>query len=333
MGLTSSLYRKTNCCNAKKHEQPDDRTGWKLTRRLEKLILRRWTVSWLDHFFNNVIVFLDFCWFWTVFCVLTGMMEKTHQQSCNKPELSFIKPQNYKIFCKQNKLFPLLQPRLPSSVDPQDLTYLEEQRYYIIPDGVRPVMKTFRIEVSHTRCCWHVADVFKCFIYGTPDGWICEVTESWRMLSVHFCVQVLFWGLRELKRVELFEVSRPFVKMECAGRQLESEEIENFKTHPNFKELVRYIDVVSVWLEEMLIWRRIMANFLLPVFLFLCLVQSETTRAGLPPPSSDVIRGGASGIRATGSGRVLCGSEPHGLRPTWARGGARRGGGGAKTKG
>uniref|UniRef100_A0A671YI54 Fer-1 like family member 4 n=1 Tax=Sparus aurata TaxID=8175 RepID=A0A671YI54_SPAAU len=74
------------------------------------------------------------------------------------------------------------------------------QRYYIIPDGVRPVMKTFRIEV-------------------------------------------LFWGLRELKRVELFEVSRPFVKMECAGRQLESEEIENFKTHPNFKELVRYIDV------------------------------------------------------------------------------------------
>lgn len=193
-------------------------------------------------------------------------MEKTHQQSCNKPELSFNKPQNNKIFCEQNKLFPLLQPRLPSSVDPQDLTYLEEQRYYIIPDGVRPVMKTFRIEVSHTRCYWHVADAFKCFIYGTPDGWICEVTESWRMLSVHFCVQVLFWGLRELKRVELFEVSRPFVKMECAGRQLESEEIENFKTHPNFKELVRYIDVVSVWLKEMLICCRIMANFLLPVF-------------------------------------------------------------------
>lgn len=59
------------------------------------------------------------------------------------------------------------------------------------------------------------------------------------------CVQVLFWGLRELKRVELFEVSRPFVRMECAGRQLESEEIENFKFHPNFKEMVRCIEVVS----------------------------------------------------------------------------------------
>lgn len=59
------------------------------------------------------------------------------------------------------------------------------------------------------------------------------------------CVQVLFWGLRELKRVQLFEVERPKVKVECAGRQLESEEIENYKTNPNFKEIVRHIDVVS----------------------------------------------------------------------------------------
>lgn len=56
---------------------------------------------------------------------------------------------------------------------------------------------------------------------------------------------MLFWGLRELKRVELFEVSRPLVRMECAGQQLESEEIDDLKVYPNFKELVRYIDVVS----------------------------------------------------------------------------------------
>ncbi len=64
---------------------------------------------------------------------------------------------------------------------------------------------------------------------------------------MHLClyVQVLFWGLRNLKRVELFEVMRPWVKMECAGQQLESEEIESYKSHPNFKELVLYIDVVS----------------------------------------------------------------------------------------
>lgn len=64
-------------------------------------------------------------------------------------------------------------------------------------------------------------------------------------VCVRVCIQVLFWGLRELKRVELFEVSRPFVRIECAGHQLESEEIDNFKLHPNFKEMVSFIDVVS----------------------------------------------------------------------------------------
>ncbi|XP_041834380.1 fer-1-like protein 4 [Melanotaenia boesemani] len=92
------------------------------------------------------------------------------------------------------------EPCLPISVDPQELTYLDEQSCYIIPEGVRPVLKTFRIEV-------------------------------------------LFWGLRELKRVHLFEVERPMVRVECAGRQLESEEIQSYKTNPNFKEVVRYIDV------------------------------------------------------------------------------------------
>ncbi|XP_058488607.1 fer-1-like protein 4 [Solea solea] len=92
------------------------------------------------------------------------------------------------------------EPCLPSSVEPQELSYMEDQKCYIIPAGVRPVLKTFRIEV-------------------------------------------LFWGLRELKRVQLFEVERPLVRVECAGRQLESEEIDSYKAHPNFKELVRYIDV------------------------------------------------------------------------------------------
>ncbi|XP_068450759.1 fer-1-like protein 4 isoform X2 [Clinocottus analis] len=92
------------------------------------------------------------------------------------------------------------EPCVPASVDPKELTYLEEEQCYIIPEGVRPVLKTFRIEV-------------------------------------------LFWGLRDLRRVQLFEVERPLVRVECAGQQLESEEIESYKTHSNFKELVRYINV------------------------------------------------------------------------------------------
>ncbi|XP_061641783.1 fer-1-like protein 4 isoform X2 [Phyllopteryx taeniolatus] len=92
------------------------------------------------------------------------------------------------------------EPSLPSSVDPQQLTYLRDQRRYDIPEGVRPVLRNFRIEV-------------------------------------------LFWGLRELKRVQLFQVERPRVKVECAGRQLESEEMESYRNHGNFKEPVRFLRV------------------------------------------------------------------------------------------
>ncbi|KAM4612803.1 fer-1-like protein 4 [Polymixia lowei] len=90
------------------------------------------------------------------------------------------------------------EPCLPSTVDPQEPPFV--QNCYIIPDGVRPVLKTFRIEV-------------------------------------------LFWGVRDLRRVQLFEVERPLVRVECGGSQLESEEINSCKTHPNFTELVRYFDV------------------------------------------------------------------------------------------
>lgn len=121
------------------------------------------------------------------------------------------------------------QPCLPKNVDPQELTFIEDDRYYIIPEGIRPVLKTFRIEVS-------IAPSSTCYTC---------VTLGRCLMSVHVRVQVLFWGLRELKRVELFEVSRPFVRIECAGHQLESEEIDNFKLHPNFKEMVSFIDVVS----------------------------------------------------------------------------------------
>ncbi|MGH0152742.1 UNVERIFIED_CONTAM: hypothetical protein FKN15_022842 [Acipenser sinensis] len=55
--------------------------------------------------------------------------------------------------------------------------------------------------------------------------------------------QVLYWGLRDLKRVNLFEVERPQVKIECAGKMINSEEITDYKQNPNFTELVQHFDV------------------------------------------------------------------------------------------
>uniref|UniRef100_A0A8B9US32 C2 domain-containing protein n=1 Tax=Anas zonorhyncha TaxID=75864 RepID=A0A8B9US32_9AVES len=97
-----------------------------------------------------------------------------------------------------------LEPSLPEDVEPKEPSYLEDPRdgRFIIPEGIRPVLKEFRIEI-------------------------------------------LFWGLRDLKRVNLFEVDQPQVIIECAGKKVESEVIVAYKENPSFTEVVKYMDVVS----------------------------------------------------------------------------------------
>ncbi|NXX53418.1 FR1L4 protein, partial [Scopus umbretta] len=87
-------------------------------------------------------------------------------------------------------------------VEPKEPDYLGDPHAgrFIIPEGIRPVLKEFRIEI-------------------------------------------LFWGLRDLKRVNLFEVDQPQVIIECAGKKVESEVIMAYKENPNFTELVKYMDV------------------------------------------------------------------------------------------
>lgn len=56
--------------------------------------------------------------------------------------------------------------------------------------------------------------------------------------------QVLFWGLRDLKRVNLAQVDRPRVDIECAGKGVQSALIPNYKKNPNFSTLVKWFEVV-----------------------------------------------------------------------------------------
>ncbi|XP_069508332.1 fer-1-like protein 4 [Ambystoma mexicanum] len=94
-----------------------------------------------------------------------------------------------------------LEPAVPDDVVPKEPDVLEQTPdRYIIPEGIRPVLKDFRIEV-------------------------------------------LFWGLRDLQRINLFEVDQPQVIIECAGQKVESEVIPNYKENPNFIELVKYVSV------------------------------------------------------------------------------------------
>lgn len=63
---------------------------------------------------------------------------------------------------------------------------------------------------------------------------------------------MLYWGLRDLKRVNLFEVERPQVRIECAGQMIESEEIQSYKLNPNFNDVVKHFDVVRLPLFKVL---------------------------------------------------------------------------------
>lgn len=46
--------------------------------------------------------------------------------------------------------------------------------------------------------------------------------------------------------MNLFEVEKPQVRMECAGQMIVSEEIANYKQNPNFSEIVKHFDVVGL---------------------------------------------------------------------------------------
>ncbi|XP_051044235.1 fer-1-like protein 4 [Phodopus roborovskii] len=64
-----------------------------------------------------------------------------------------------------------------------------------------------------------------------------------RPVLKEFRIEVLFWGLRGLGRVYLFEVERPQVVLEVAGRRVESEVLASYRESPNFTELVQHMTV------------------------------------------------------------------------------------------
>lgn len=53
-------------------------------------------------------------------------------------------------------------------------------------------------------------------------------------------------------RVHLFEVEKPQVVLEVAGRHVESEVLANYRENPNFTELVQHVTVVREGTERVL---------------------------------------------------------------------------------
>ncbi|MBN3319754.1 FR1L6 protein, partial [Atractosteus spatula] len=75
------------------------------------------------------------------------------------------------------------------------------------------------------------------------DGNIYPVPANIRPVLSRYRLEVLFWGLRELKKVQLLSVDRPQVFIECAGKGIRSSVIQSYKSNPNFTMLVDAFDV------------------------------------------------------------------------------------------
>ncbi|XP_076628524.1 otoferlin isoform X2 [Colletes latitarsis] len=56
-------------------------------------------------------------------------------------------------------------------------------------------------------------------------------------------IEVLFWGLRDLKRIHLLTVDKPRVDVECAGHILYSSVIPNAKKNPNFNTPIKFLEL------------------------------------------------------------------------------------------
>ncbi|XP_077442849.1 otoferlin isoform X12 [Stigmatopora argus] len=77
----------------------------------------------------------------------------------------------------------------------------------------------------------------------SEHGPIIAVPLGIRPVLSRYRIEVLFWGLRDLKRVNLAQVDRPRVDIECAGRGVQSVLIQNYKKNPNFSTLVKWFEV------------------------------------------------------------------------------------------
>ncbi|XP_050974497.1 fer-1-like protein 6 [Labeo rohita] len=76
-----------------------------------------------------------------------------------------------------------------------------------------------------------------------PDGGVTPVPSYIRPVLCKYRIEVLFWGLRELKKVQLLSVDRPQVFIKCAGGGVNSSVIQSYKKNPNFTILVDAFDV------------------------------------------------------------------------------------------
>lgn len=79
--------------------------------------------------------------------------------------------------------------------------------------------------------------------YHPPNLTILPVPNNVRPNLSKFRIEVLFWGLRDLKRVHFMSVDKPRIDVECSGKILSSSIIQNARKNPNFANMLKFFDL------------------------------------------------------------------------------------------
>ena len=85
-------------------------------------------------------------------------------------------------------------------------------------------------------------------VYSQPlNNWLqCYVMPSSTQYYTFNVTQVLCWGVRDMKKLQLLPVDSPLVEVECGGAKECSQHIKDTKKNPNFPQPVLHFDVVSI---------------------------------------------------------------------------------------
>ncbi|XP_022646249.1 otoferlin-like isoform X4 [Varroa destructor] len=80
-------------------------------------------------------------------------------------------------------------------------------------------------------------------VWRQERGPVLPIPRSIRPTLSKYKIELLFWGLRDLRRVNFLKVDRPRVDIECGGYTVQSSVITNYSKNPNFSMPIKSIDI------------------------------------------------------------------------------------------
>lgn len=79
----------------------------------------------------------------------------------------------------------------------------------------------------------------------SEEDTIYNIPVDIRPKMASFRLEVIFWGVRDMKKICYLPVLKPRIIIECAGVHVKSEVMENAKKFSNFEEPHIMVDLVT----------------------------------------------------------------------------------------